>query len=132
ARFNNPFGLTVDSAGNVFVADYQNYTIRKITPAGVVTTFAGTPGIQGSSDGTGASARFNYPIGLAIDATDTMYETDWCGYGVRRITPNGVVTTIVGTPTATGFVDGTGSNARFSYAQGIASDRAGNLYVADE
>ena len=126
-----PYGVAVDSAGNVYVADYANYTIRKMTPAGVVTTLAGSPGQSGSSDGTGSNARFYYPSGVAVDSTGNVYVADNYNSTIRKVTPAGVVTTLAGSPRQTGTNDGVGSNARFNSPYGVAVDSAGNVYVAD-
>ena len=131
ARFNTPIALALDSQRNVFVADNGNHTIRKITPTGVVTTFAGQDGVRGSSDGTGVIARFNEPNGIAIDSSDNLYVTDFGNHTIRKITPAGVVTTFAGTAGATGSSDGTGVATRFNSPSGIAIDRENNLYVAD-
>lgn len=131
ARFNGSGGLAVDSAGNVFVADWDNFVIRRITPAGVVTTLAGTAGAGGSVDGTGAAARFSNPNGLAIDAAGNLHVADWGNHTIRRITPAGVVTTLAGTPGAPGSANGTGAAARFNQPNGVAVDSAGNVYVSD-
>ena len=131
ARFNTPIALALDSQRNVFVADNSNHTIRKITPTGIVTTFAGQEGVMGSSDGTGVTARFNSPNGIAIDRSDNLYVTDSENSTIRKITPAGVVTTFAGTAGATGSTDGTGVATRFNIPQGIAIDRENNLYVAD-
>jgi hypothetical protein len=96
ARFNQPTGVATDAAGNVYVVDYANHVIRKITPTGDVTTLAGSAGHPGSADGTGAAARFRNPQGMAADAAGNLYVTDTGNSIVRKITPGGVVTTVVG------------------------------------
>jgi hypothetical protein len=132
ARFYNPFGVTIDSSGNLFVADAANYTIRKITPAGAVTTFAGGAGVSGSTDGTGTAARFNYPYSLTIDGSANLYVADTYNHTIRKITSAGVVTTLAGSAGSYGSTDGTGSAARFLNPSGITIDSSGNLYVADQ
>jgi hypothetical protein len=94
AQFNFPNGLAVDAAGNVYVADFVNETIRQITPAGNVTTLAGTAGVTGNTDGTGSAARFNGPTGIAVDAAGNVYVADTENHAVRKITLAGVVTTL--------------------------------------
>jgi sugar lactone lactonase YvrE len=131
ASFAYPDGVAVDSAGNIYVADTVNDTIRKITPAGVVSTLAGSAGQPGSDDGTGSAARFNYPAGVAVDSTGNVYVADSGNDTIRVITPAGVVTTLAGVPGQTGSADGTGSAARFNGPDGVAVDGAGNVYVAD-
>jgi hypothetical protein len=131
ARFKFPWGITIDSADNLFVADGNNYTIRKITPAGVVSTFAGSPGITGNLDGTGASARFYGPRGITIDGANNLYVADKVASTIRKITPSGVVTTVAGLGLTPGIADGTGTAARFNGPEGIDSDATGTLYVAD-
>jgi len=131
ARFAQPTGIAADSAGNVYVADTDNNTIRKITPAGVVTTLAGTAGVIGSSNGTGAAASFNDPTGVATDSAGNIYVADHISCTIRKITPAGVVTTLAGTAGILGSADGTGRAASFSYPTNIAVDTAGNIYVAD-
>jgi sugar lactone lactonase YvrE len=130
ARFRYPKGVAVDGSGNVYVTDYDNHTIRKITSAGVVTTLAGTAGLQGSADGTGSTARFYDPSGVAIDGSGNVYVADWGNHTIRKITPAGVVTTFAGTAGSQGSTDSTGSAARFSYPDGVAVDGSGNVYVA--
>jgi len=131
ARFNGPSGVATDSAGNVYVADTNNSTIRKITPAGVVSTLAGTVSVTGSTDATGAAARFNNPRGAAADSTGNVYVGDTGNNIIRKITPAGVVTTLAGTAGTTGSTDATGAAASFNFPQGVATDSAGNVYVAD-
>jgi len=130
ARFEAPHGATVDTAGNVYVADTGNHTIRKITTDGVVTTFAGTVGGAGAADGTGGAARLYYPQGIAADAAGNLYVADTGNHTVRKIAA-GTVTTFAGLAGNSGSVDGTGSTARFSGPEGVAVDPAGNVYVAD-
>src|SRR6266581_5072188 len=84
ARFDYPWGMATDSSGNVYVADTYNYTIRKITPAGVVTTLAGLAGSSGSADGTGSAARFNRPSGVATDSSGNVYVADYGNSTIRR------------------------------------------------
>ena len=131
AKFQEPYGVAVDASGNVFVADASNRTIRKISSAGVVTTFAGTAGSYGSVDGTGASAKFGSPYGVAVDSSGDVYVADNSNSTIRKITSSGIVTTIAGTASSTGLTDGTGANARFKYPHGVAVDLSGNVYVAD-
>lgn len=129
ARFSQPLGIAVDGSGNLYVADAQNYTVRKITPSGIVTTLAGAPGVSGSADGTGASARFSALKGIAVDGSGHVYAVD--NSAIRKITPTGVVTTLAGASGATGDADGPDATARFRQPWGIAADADGSLYVAD-
>jgi sugar lactone lactonase YvrE len=132
ARFDGPAGVAVDSAGNIYVADVDNFTIRKITPAGVVTTLAGTAGMFGSADGTGAAARFSFTQSVAVDSAGNVYVADSFNFTIRKVTPTGVVTTLAGTAGMPGSVDGIGAAARFSSPDGVAVDSASNVYVADD
>lgn len=129
ANFYDPVGIATDGAGNVYVADGANRTIRKITPAGVVATLAGTPGVFGSADGSGAVASFRNPNGLTSDSAGNLYVAD--NNTVRKITPLGVVSTLAGTPGVAGGADGSAAAASFSNLSGIAVDRAGNVYAAN-
>lgn len=132
ARFSVPSGAAVDNAGNLYVADSSNHTIRKITSNGTVTTLAGSPESPGTADGTGAAARFNLPSGVAVDAAGNVYVADFGNHSVRKITANGVVTTLAGTPGTSGANNGTGIAARFTNPSGIAVDSTGRIYVADQ
>ncbi len=130
ARFSDPQGITTDGA-HLYVADSSNSTIRKVVIAtGVVTTLAGTVGLSGSTDGTGAAARFYYPYGITTDGTH-LYVADSENNTIRKVViATGEVTTLVGTAGEYGSTDGTGAAARFRYPQGITSDGT-HLYVAD-
>ena len=129
AQFNNVQGLAVDSSGTIYVSDNTNNRIRKITPAGVVTTLAGS-GAVGSADGTGAAAQFSNPSAIAVDSSGTIYVADSSNNRIRKITPAGVVTTLAGSG-AQGFVDGAGSATQFNIPYGIAVNSSGSVYVAD-
>lgn len=131
AAFYNPFGIAVDRWGNVYVSDSYDHTIRKITTGGVVTTLAGQPLSQGSSDGTGSEARFKEPSGLAVDAAGNLYVADRGNHTIRKVTPAGVVTTVAGLAATSGSNDGVGSEARFKLPYALAVDASGILYVAD-
>ena len=131
ARFNTPYGVSVDTAGNVFVADTYNHTIRKVTSAGVVTTLAGTAGSVGSTDGTGSAARFNTPFGVSVDTAGNVFVADTNNFTIRKVTSAGVVTTESGQAGIAGSNNGLGSAARFNYPFGVSVDTAGNVFVAD-
>lgn len=131
ARFYSPTGIAIDSAGNLYVADSMNSTIRKITPGRVVTTFAGSGRSRGATDGTGSAARFAQPFGIAVDGAGTVYVTDSQANTIRKITSAGVVTTLAGQSGSGGSTDGTGTAARFLVPYGIAVDSTGTLYVVD-
>ena len=131
ARFNHPSGVAVDSAGNVYVADRDNHTIRKVTAEGVVTTLAGSPGLAGSTDGTGAAARLKQPCGVAVDTAGNLFVADTGNHTIRKVTAEGVVATLAGSAGMEGAEDGTGSAARFYGPAGVGVDTAGNVYVAD-
>ena len=131
ARFDFPASVAVDAAGNVYVADFSSSTIRKITPAGEVSTLAGLADNYGSADGTGSAARFLGPLGVAVDAGGNVYVADNNNHTIRKITPAGVVSTLAGLAESPGSTDGAGGAARFSFPQGVTVDAAGNVYVAD-
>jgi len=129
ARFNNPVGVAVDASGNVYVSDAGNYRIRKITSAGMVTTVAGS-GEKGFADGAGVAAQFDIPHDVAVDASGNVYVAETNKNYIRKITSEGMVTTFAGSG-AWGFADGTGVSAQFNGIGGIAVDALGNVYVAD-
>jgi hypothetical protein len=131
ARFNGPAGVAVDGSGNVYVAEYQNHAIRKITPAGVVTTLAGRPGTFGTNNGTGTAARFTNPIGVAVDTSGAVYVGDYGNNAIRKITPLGAVTTLAGLVGTSGTNDGVGVAARFNQPYDVAVDGSNYVYVAD-
>lgn len=131
ARFNNPRGLAVAGDGTLYVADYDNHLVRRVTPAGVVTTVAGVAGAAGTLDGTGAAARFHHPEGVALDTLGRLWVADRGSHIVRRIDSLGAVTTIAGMPHVFGDTDLAGSLARFSSPRFIARGPDGSVYVAD-
>jgi len=133
ARFSYPYGVAVDSRGNVYVADSYNHRIRKITSADsiedrVVTTLAGTD-TSGFADGIGSTAQFNRPSDVAVDSSGNVYVADRENHRIRKITPAGVVSTFAGS--TEGFAEGIGSTAQFDYPSDVAVDSRGNVYVAD-
>jgi sugar lactone lactonase YvrE len=131
AQFNFPSGVAVDSSGNVYVGDTENHAIRKISPVRSVTTLAGLSGSSGSAEGTGSAAQFSYPSGVATDSSGNVYVADTRNHAIRRISPEGAVTTLAGLAGSRGSDDGTGSAARFNYPLGVATDSAGSIYVVD-
>ncbi|MEQ1676073.1 MAG: IPT/TIG domain-containing protein [Chitinophagaceae bacterium] len=169
AQFNQPYAITMDGAGNFYVGDRINHAIRKITPAGVVSTLAGN-GSAGNVNGTGGAAMFNEPLGVVADAAGNVYVADYINSALRKVTPAGVVTTlttisnifgvtidaagnlycaeygshvvskystanvysvIAGQTGSGGTTDGTGAAARFNFPAGITIDATGNLYVTE-
>ena len=129
ARFQSPSGVAVDPDGNVFVADFWNHSIRRISPAGVVTTVAGSAAESALVDGPVAVARFEAPIGVAIDAARNLYVTDMLSSVVRRITPLGMVSTLAGSRAVQGGADGTGAEASFFRPRAPVVDAAGFVLV---
>ena len=127
AQFNDPGGVAVDVAGNVYVADQYNNKIRKITPTGVVSTLAGST--LGFADGTGSAAMFYYPNGVTVDASGNVYVGDTNNNRIRKITPTGEVSTLAGS--SQGFADGIGYSAQFNIPIRLTNDVLGNIYVAD-
>lgn len=133
ARFHYPSDLTSDGAGNLFVADTINHTIRKIVLAtGAVTTLAGSAGNAGTADGTGDTARFNSPYGVASDGAGNVFVADSKNYTIRKIVAStGAVTTVAGVAGTSAFANGTGTGALFAYPYALTSDGVGGLFVAD-
>ncbi len=129
ALFKSPADLAVDAQGTVYLADSGNHDIRKISPSGEVTTLAGN-GHAGFADGTGEAAQFSWPRGIVVTADGTLYVADSDNHRIRRITPNGQVSTFAGTGEE-GDTDGPGAMAQFNSPQDLVLDKAGNLYVSD-
>jgi hypothetical protein len=135
ATFSNPTGLAADSAGNIYVSDSGNNTIRQITPAGVVTTLAGSPGVAGNSDGTGSAASFVFPAAIAVASNGIVYVADDGNGAIRTIAPGGVVSTVVIQPggdcsSYPGYLPGQGCLIDYEIG-GIAVDGAGDIYVSN-
>src|SRR5208337_1041744 len=127
--FDSPGGIAVDSSGNLYIADSNNKIIRKITTDGVVTTLAGS-GLRGHADGPGTAASFDSPGAIAVGSNGNVYVTDFFTNMIRKISPDGMVTTLAGSG-ETGHADGPGKAASFQYPDGVALDSSGNVYVAD-
>lgn len=133
ARFNSLSGVAADGSGNLYVADAGSCTIRKVVVAtGMVSTLAGSAGLCGSTDGTGATARFSNPTGVALDGSGKLFVADTGTHTIRQVVAaTGAVTTLAGSPGSAGGTDGTAGAARFSSPRGLAADGSGNLFVAD-
>ena len=132
--FYHSSAVAVDGAGNIYVADAANNTIRMIAPGMSAVTIAGSPGLYGFADGTNATARFAAPVSLALDAQTNLFITDSSSHIIRCIAPSGtnwVVTTAGGLANVPGSTDGFGNTARFNNPGGLTLDSFGNLYVAD-
>jgi DNA-binding beta-propeller fold protein YncE len=131
ARFNDPAGLAIAADGTIFVADNQNHALRRIGTNGVVTTLAGLLGTPGSADGSGSSARFDSPTGLALGPDGALYVSDTGNHTLRRVTTNGVVTTVAGSAGNADYADGPATAARFNQPLGLAITPDGTVFVAD-
>jgi len=130
SRFNGPRDVVIAADGTCYIADAGNHVIRRISPEGVVSTYAGTKGVAGHADGPADQATFNAPRALALDAAGNLYVGDQGNYLIRKITPGGTVTTLAGQAGVSGSEDGTGSEAKFSNLSGLAVDSTGLVYVA--
>lgn len=129
ASFNAPYGVATDASGNVYVADGNNHKIRKVTPEGEVSDFAGS-GAAGGADGTGTEASFNAPFGVAVDIENNVYVSEFVGQRIRKIAPEGVVSTVAGSGSV-GTTNANGTAASFNHPLGLTVDIAGNIYVTD-
>lgn len=129
ARFSRPRGVARDALGNIVVADYDNHVIRRISPSGAVTTVAGD-GLPGYNEGPAASARFNYPVDVAVDSTGAIYVADEGNHRIRKISPSGTVSSAAGNGSA-GLDNGPANSSRFNGPSGLAIDPAGTIYVSD-
>jgi sugar lactone lactonase YvrE len=133
AQLSTPRGTVMDSAGNLYIADYANHRVRKVAPGGTITTIAGT-GVYGYSgdNGPATSAKLAYPGGVALDAAGNLYVGDQGNHRVRKIDTSGVITTVVGTGSAGSSGDGgLATAAQLNNPRGVAFDSSGNLYIAD-
>jgi len=136
AKFNVPIGIVYDPIRNmVIVADSQSHRIRQVSLSGDMTTLSGQQATGGLANGTGTAAKFNYPRGLAIDSSGTIYVADSLNHAIRKISPSGVVSTFAGGGTSTlgvaGSSEGVGTSARFRNPTAVTVDSTGNVYVAD-
>lgn len=131
ARFNGPAGVALEASGSLIVGDWNNQTIRRIYPSGEVVTLAGMPGARGVEDGHGAEARFTSPADVAVSPDGTIVVAEWENHLLRRITPDGTVSTLAGDPAISGSEDGTGPEAHFVFPSGLCVDGAGTVYLAD-
>ncbi|WP_264520708.1 T9SS type A sorting domain-containing protein [Flavobacterium sp. N1994] len=129
-KYYSPTGVAIATSGNIYVADSQNHCIRKITASGFVSTFAGT-GIPGFANGDGTVAQFNLPYSIAVDASENVYVTESNSSAIRKISSLGVVSTLAGNVTTSGYLDGQGTSVLFLNPKGLGVDASGNVYVAD-
>ncbi len=131
ARFNAPSGITIDSLGNIIVADTANHSIRKVMGNATVSAYAGVPGTSGSSNGPVTSALFDFPMGLSSDNNGAIYVADWGNHLIRKIS-NGQVTTVAGLAGKAGWADGSNTVAILNHPAGVAVDSLGQVFIADE
>jgi len=132
AHFRNPWSVAANNIfGNLFIADRSNFTIRRITPAGLVSTFAGHARTPGYADGPGSYARFGDPCGVAVSLIGNVYVADAANCVIRKIDGSGMVSTLAGMANSRGNADGVGNKARFSNLQSVVAVNNGNIYVLD-
>ncbi len=129
--FPAPVGLAYDASGSLFVSDMDDHTIWKVDATNHKTLLAGSSGLAGSADGLGTDARFSHPGGLAIDPAGNLLVADTGNHTIRRIAPDGTVTTLAGAAGLPGTADGPGAQARFNAPFGLAADATGGAYIAD-
>jgi hypothetical protein len=129
AKFKYPSGICADAVGNLYVSDFSNYVIRKITPQGEVSTLAGS-GIQGYTDGPGDVASFSTPSGICVDKAGNVFVADWNGIKIRKIAPDGTVSSFAGSNVSDGH-DGTGTGASFTDPRGICMAPSGDFFVSE-
>jgi len=131
ANFSYIAGLAVDRQGSLYASDYERQTIRKISRDGAVSTLAGLPGHAGAQDGKGSTARFNFPTGIAVDDDGNVIVADSHNYTLRKITPDGTVSTLAGRAGCGGERNGAGAEARFGLAQFLAAGADGSINVEE-
>ena len=133
AELSNPTGLVIDALGNVYISDYNNMVVRKVTPSGIITTFAGSGAIGYSGDGGPAtSAKLAYPVGLAVDIENNIYITDYLNSAIRKVNTSGIITTVAGNGTAGYDGDnGYATDATLGHPRSVAVDGTGNIFIAD-
>ncbi|MEU1409662.1 NHL repeat-containing protein, partial [Streptomyces sp. NPDC005728] len=133
-KLYNPYGVAMDGAGNLYIAEVSNHRVRKVTPNGIITTVAGN-GQNGfvSDGGPAVATKLNSPYSVAVDGAGNLYIADYGNHRVRKVTPNGIITTVAGNG-QNGFVSdgGPAVATKLNYPLGVAVDREGNLYIADQ